>query len=150
MRLSIPSLHRSEWISQPASVQKHTDSNWALRLSASQTPGEKTKAASYMEKKWFHSWAGWRWGVVTLGGMEERPLFPLYDANCIQTPTHRAVSLTVKVRRDRQPARGNTLPPLLESAQKPQHLMAHAQSSQTFPSVSRFAIVRNGASRKHK
>lgn len=47
-----------------------------------------------------------------LGGMEERPLFPHYDANCIQTPTHRAVSLTVKVR-PRQTARGNTLPPLL-------------------------------------
>lgn len=65
-----------------------------------------------MNEKKKRSQTGWQRGVVTQGGgVEERPFSLHYDANCIQTPTYSAVSLTVKVPPDRQPGETH-LPPL--------------------------------------
>lgn len=44
-------------------------------MSVSETPGEKQSGPAIWEKK-IHLWADWQRGVVMLGGMEERPLFP--------------------------------------------------------------------------
>lgn len=94
-----------------------------------------------MKKK--RSQTGWLRGVVTQGGgVEERPFSLHYDANCIQTPTYSAVSLTVKVSPDGQPGETHNAPsPSLLGNHK--NLMSHAQNRLTFPSALQLATAYN-------
>lgn len=106
------------------------------------TPGGKTAGLSNEWKK-KRSQTGWRRGVVTQGGgVEESPFSLHYDANCIQTPTYSAVSLTVKVPPDRQPGETHNAPsPSLLGNHK--NLMSHAQNRLTFPSALQLATAYN-------
>lgn len=74
--------------------------------------------------------------------MEERPFSLHYDANCIQTPTYSAVSLTVKVPPDRQPGETQNAPSL-SLLRNHKNLMSHAQNRLTFPSALQLATVYN-------
>lgn len=80
-----------------SSVLKNT---WWKTVSLSNELGEEEKNTDWLAKRGRHTEAGWG----------ERLLFLLYDANCMQTPTYSAVSLTVKAPPDRQPGETHAVP----------------------------------------
>lgn len=95
----------NEWIRQMNGAVKNKLSSPVLR-----NTWWKTVSLSNEERK-KKSQTGWQRGVVTQGeGVGERQLFLHYVANCIQTPTYSAVSLTVKAPPDRQPGETHTAP----------------------------------------
>lgn len=102
--ISPTAMETNEWIRQMNGAVKSKLSSSLLR----NTWWKTLSLSNEFQKK---SQTGWQRGVVTRGGsVGERLLFPLYDANCIQTPTYSAVSLTVKVPPDSQPGETHTAP----------------------------------------
>lgn len=97
----------NEWIRQMNGAVKNKLSSPVLRNTWWKTASlsneeRKKKVTDWLAERGRHTGGG--------GGMGERLLFLLYDANCIQTPTYSAVSLTVKAPPDRQPGETHTAP----------------------------------------
>lgn len=103
--MSVPTSHRrrDDWMNQPDEYisQKTPRLQLSAEIVCIRNTWRKTEWASNMGKK--NPLVGWLAERCRHAGRHGgEASLPLYDANCIQTPTHRAVSLTVKVRPDRQ------------------------------------------------